>query len=84
MTGTGGLQIVRAIVDLAHNLHLDVVAEGIETEHQLAVLRTVGCEHGQGFLFAAPLDSAAAHELIIANLSVDVPAPSGTLPPPRS
>ena len=43
-----------AIVDLGHALGLDVVAEGVETQSQLAALRTVGADAAQGFLFAPP------------------------------
>ncbi|HYG77903.1 MAG TPA: EAL domain-containing protein [Planctomycetota bacterium] len=57
-------EIVRAIATLAHNLEMRVVAEGIETAEQLAHLRELGCEMGQGFLFSRPLDEAAALELI--------------------
>ena len=46
--------IVRTIVDLARALGLTVVAEGVETPEQLAVLRELGCELAQGFLFARP------------------------------
>ncbi|WP_237477484.1 putative bifunctional diguanylate cyclase/phosphodiesterase [Lichenibacterium dinghuense] len=47
--------IVRSVVDLAHNLCLSVVAEGIETEEACAFLRATGCDAGQGFLFGAAL-----------------------------
>jgi diguanylate cyclase (GGDEF)-like protein len=50
--------IVKAIINLAHSLGLDVIAEGIETEAQLKILKSLGCEYGQGYLFACPLDSA--------------------------
>jgi EAL domain-containing protein (putative c-di-GMP-specific phosphodiesterase class I) len=46
--------IVRTIVELARALGLTVVAEGVETPEQLAVLRELGCELAQGFLFARP------------------------------
>ena len=46
--------IVAAIIAMAHALDYDVVAEGIESEDQLEALRTLGCENGQGFLFARP------------------------------
>jgi diguanylate cyclase (GGDEF)-like protein/PAS domain S-box-containing protein len=53
--GDGGdTTIVRAIVDLAHALGLAVVAEGIDTETKLEALRAMGCEIGQGYLFARP------------------------------
>jgi diguanylate cyclase (GGDEF)-like protein/PAS domain S-box-containing protein len=61
-------EIVRAIVDLAHNLHLNVIAEGVESGEQLAQLRAFGCEYGQGFFLSKPLDSEAARELIIAEI----------------
>ena len=49
--------IIKAIINLAHSLDLDVVAEGIETEAQRRILTGLGCEYGQGYLFAYPLDS---------------------------
>ena len=48
-------EIVRAIITLARNLGLTVVAEGIETNTQLEVLKELECEAGQGFLFAEPM-----------------------------
>ncbi|HEY9380831.1 MAG TPA: EAL domain-containing protein, partial [Burkholderiales bacterium] len=47
--------IVRAIISLAHSLRLKVIAEGVETEDQLGVLRTLNCDEYQGFLCTAPL-----------------------------
>ncbi|MFM6399720.1 EAL domain-containing protein, partial [Planktothrix sp.] len=46
------LQIVKAIISLAQNLELDVVAEGIETRQQMKILHQLGCTLGQGYLFA--------------------------------
>ncbi|MGK7957400.1 MAG: PAS domain S-box protein [Crocosphaera sp.] len=57
-------EIVRAIVSLAHILDLDVIAEGIETELQLDQLRCLGCEQGQGYLFAKPLLVEQVEELL--------------------
>ena len=56
--------IVRTIVELAHNLNRQVIAEGIETPDQLALLRSLRCEYGQGFHFAAPLAPPDAEALI--------------------
>jgi len=49
------LPIVQAVIALAHALGIEVVAEGIETPEQLRLLRSLGCDRGQGFLFARPL-----------------------------
>ncbi len=56
--------LVRSLIGLAHQLGLRCVAEGIETEEQLALLRDYGCDEGQGFLFAPPLSPLAAFELL--------------------
>ena len=52
-------EIVRTIVSLARTLEMEVVAEGIETPEQLAMLRELGCEYGQGFFFSSAVDSTA-------------------------
>lgn len=49
------LGILQTIVSLTKNLRKEVVAEGIETEKQLSLLRDLGCDYGQGFLFSKPL-----------------------------
>ncbi|MEO0032609.1 MAG: hypothetical protein RIS94_2367 [Pseudomonadota bacterium] len=56
--------IIRAILDLAGNLNLSVVAEGIETPEQGASLLEMGCEFGQGFHLGRPLDEASAFALV--------------------
>jgi diguanylate cyclase (GGDEF)-like protein/PAS domain S-box-containing protein len=50
--------IIAATIDLAHALDLAVVAEGIETKDQLAKLRSLGCDRGQGFVFSRPVTAA--------------------------
>ncbi|HEX6910480.1 MAG TPA: EAL domain-containing protein, partial [Longimicrobium sp.] len=57
-------QMVHAIVNLARNLRVKVVAEGVETREQLASLRGMGCDHGQGFLFAEPLTEEQAARML--------------------
>jgi diguanylate cyclase (GGDEF)-like protein/PAS domain S-box-containing protein len=58
------LEIVRTIVTLAWNIGMDVVAEGVETNRQLAQLRALRCEYGQGYLFSKPVPANVATELL--------------------
>lgn len=58
------INIVQAILTLAHQLNIDVIAEGIETEQQFRILQELGCEFGQGYFFARPLDVQAAKALL--------------------
>jgi EAL domain-containing protein (putative c-di-GMP-specific phosphodiesterase class I) len=50
-----GSEILQTIVSLAKNLKLRTIAEGIETESQLAILQNLGCDYGQGYLMSKPL-----------------------------
>lgn len=51
------LEIVQTIMTLAHNLGMDVVAEGIETAEQMLQLKRLQCEYGQGYFFSKPVDA---------------------------
>ncbi len=68
--GEGGQnsEIVQAIVSLAHNLKIGVIAEGVETAEQLALLRALECDFGQGYYFAQPMDSQAVEALLAAEV----------------
>ena len=72
--------IVRLMVAFASALNLDAVAEGIETHEELRLLREMGCENGQGYLFAEPLSPEDATALLIAaqrnggSIPLDAPA----------
>ncbi|HEY8562053.1 MAG TPA: EAL domain-containing protein [Pyrinomonadaceae bacterium] len=57
-------EIVRTIVTLAENLHLEVVAEGVETPAQFAKLREFGCYLGQGYLFSKPVAAPVAENIL--------------------
>jgi EAL domain-containing protein (putative c-di-GMP-specific phosphodiesterase class I) len=63
-TSAPDLAIVRAIVDLAHALGLEVVAEGVETATAASALLDLGCHRAQGFLLSRPLDSVAMESLL--------------------
>ncbi len=56
--------VVRAAIRLAHELGIEIIAEGIETEGQEKFLLSAGCEHGQGFYFSRPVDAARATALL--------------------
>jgi diguanylate cyclase (GGDEF)-like protein/PAS domain S-box-containing protein len=56
----GGSAVIRAVVEIARNLRMTIVAEGIETEQQVAKLQEFGCHQMQGFLISQPV---AAHEV---------------------
>jgi diguanylate cyclase (GGDEF)-like protein/PAS domain S-box-containing protein len=61
--GTDGLDIVKAIVEMAHSLRLEVIAEGVETKEQLRQLRGLNCKYVQGFLFSRPVKAEEAERL---------------------
>ncbi|NVK39684.1 MAG: EAL domain-containing protein [Oceanospirillaceae bacterium] len=57
--GSSDLALCEAMIVMAHKLDLKVIAEGIETPVQQALLNTTGCDYGQGYLFARPMPAAA-------------------------
>ena len=63
-------EVVRSIVELAHNMRMHVIAEGVESLDHLQILEALKCEYAQGYLFAHPLDSEAA-EGLLANRAQD-------------
>jgi diguanylate cyclase (GGDEF)-like protein len=67
MDDQGEVEIVRAIITLAQNLAMNVIAEGVETPEQLALLRELKCDYGQGYFFSRPLTAIDAWELIQRN-----------------
>jgi diguanylate cyclase (GGDEF)-like protein len=58
--GQNTTTIVNAMVGLAHNLSMSIVAEGVETQAQAEFLKAIGCDAAQGYLFARPVPAAAA------------------------
>jgi EAL domain-containing protein (putative c-di-GMP-specific phosphodiesterase class I) len=60
------VSICGAIVDLAHRFGMEAVAEGVESDSQMAMLAELGCDHMQGFLFARPVQSADLPRFVLA------------------
>jgi len=72
-TDPESLEIVRAIVSLAHSLNLAVVAEGVECEQHGVILHSLDCEYGQGYYYSRPLDRAAAQAYLVASRDGEKP-----------
>jgi diguanylate cyclase (GGDEF)-like protein len=69
-------ELVRTIVDLAHLLKMEVVAEGIETSNQQILLRTLKCEYGQGYLYSKPMRSVEADRYVQEKKRTEIRLPS--------
>jgi len=67
--------VIQTVISLSSRLRLDTVAEGVETDADVAALRRMGCKLGQGYLFSHPLPASEAGDLI----GRTVRRPSGTL-----
>lgn len=63
--GPENIEIIRAIVNMAHSLRLRVVAEGIETERQRDLLYSLQCDYGQGYLYSKPLPRDEAEAFLV-------------------
>jgi EAL domain-containing protein (putative c-di-GMP-specific phosphodiesterase class I) len=55
---------VETVVRLGHELGMSVVAGGVETDHQLAQVRDLGCDGAQGFLFSRPVPEESVAEML--------------------
>jgi EAL domain-containing protein (putative c-di-GMP-specific phosphodiesterase class I) len=62
-------EVLQTIISLAKNLKMRVIAEGIETESQLAVLQNLGCDFGQGYLLAKPQSRENTEKLLYEMMS---------------
>ena len=69
--------IAKAIIALGHNLNLQVIAEGVETEGQLSYLQGHGCDEMQGFYFSRPLPAAEVELLLREQRRLHLPGRSG-------
>jgi sensor c-di-GMP phosphodiesterase-like protein len=64
VTDSSDLAIVSAIIAIAKHLQIQVIAEGIEGYQQVEILRRLGCNIGQGFLFAQPMDASQTLQVL--------------------
>jgi diguanylate cyclase (GGDEF)-like protein/PAS domain S-box-containing protein len=67
--GGEGMEIARTILPMANNLRLDVVAEGVETVQQVALLQKLQCKYGQGYYFSRPLSAEGTTALLAGELT---------------
>jgi diguanylate cyclase (GGDEF)-like protein len=68
------MAMVKAIIGMAHSLHLKVIAEGVELQAQLDGLRAAGCDQIQGFYYSKPLSAADCADYLLRHARGDVPA----------
>jgi diguanylate cyclase (GGDEF)-like protein len=68
INGNGeNIEIIKAILNLARDLNMGVIAEGIETQRQYDLLKGLNCQYGQGFFIAKPMDHEAIEKLLESN-----------------
>jgi diguanylate cyclase (GGDEF)-like protein len=68
INGNGeNIEIIKAILNLARDLNMGVIAEGIETQRQYELLKGLNCQYGQGFFIAKPMDHEAIEKLLESN-----------------
>jgi diguanylate cyclase (GGDEF)-like protein/PAS domain S-box-containing protein len=65
LSSPSGLQMVSTIIQLGHNLGMEVVAEGIEHAEQAVELKRLGCDHGQGFYLSRPMPAKQARHWVL-------------------
>jgi len=70
-TDPDDLALVKAIITLAHELRLRVVAEGIETQEQLSSLQRLACDEGQGYLFSRPQPAEIVEQILLENSAMN-------------
>ncbi|KIL99848.1 diguanylate cyclase/phosphodiesterase (GGDEF & EAL domains) with PAS/PAC sensor(s) [Paramagnetospirillum magnetotacticum MS-1] len=73
--------MVEAIIALGHSLHLEVVAEGVETQHQMDFITNLGCDVAQGYFFSPPLSAARFREFVLERQGISEPEGSVAVAP---
>ena len=84
LDGTNGVPIVSAIITLARGLGLHVLAEGVETNHQLDAVREVGVDLMQGYFFRRPMRASEARTYIESHCGLETPRRPAGRAIPRS
>ena len=67
-----GKKVVRQVINLAHGLDMDVIAEGVETREQIELLRKMGCVYGQGYYYYRPMPMKELQKLIAQKENIDI------------
>ena len=65
ITDPKGAALTATVIAMAHNLDLSVIAEGVETNEQLAFLKQHACDEMQGYLFSKPVSAEALQEILV-------------------
>jgi len=79
VAGTGGEVLIRAIISMAHALDMTVVAEGVETFGQMAILQNLACDELQGFLISQPVSALQMGQLMAKRQLIDATVPIESL-----
>jgi len=64
LENAGSMEIVRAVAGLAHNLGIEIIAEGVETREQLSQVCDLKCDYAQGYHFSRPIPISVALKLL--------------------
>jgi len=72
-TGSSDAIIVNAVISMGKSLKYTVIAEGVETQEQLAFLQSLGCDEGQGYIFSQPIAAPRFAKLLETGISATVP-----------
>ena len=68
-TNPNDVSVTRSIINLAHNLNLEIIAEGVETQTQMQILEKLDCHLMQGYLFSKPIPASDCLHIVIPNRS---------------
>lgn len=67
LTSSQDAAIVKAVIAMAHSMNIKVIAEGIESTEQFELLKSMGCDYGQGFLFSRAINATDFAHMVLSN-----------------